>query len=77
MKDLNTSAYESWAPLKDKLRHIKHLKSLFEQKSVWIGQSSGKDFYREKVKQIKEIVDWLGLKPSWLFVLGCPQVFIF
>lgn len=66
---------ESFSLLKNKLRHFKHSKSLFEQKSIGIrtaliGSGSGrsanrclelrKDWYREASKERKLWIDYVG-----------------
>lgn len=73
--------------LKDKLRHIKNCKSLFEQEWVPICRakpevsrggdfaniSQGKDWSREGVEAKKgNYLICYSLKLSWLFVIGYP-----
>ena len=78
--------------LKDKLRRGKHLKSLFEQKSIpdWVApnevirstllckRSQGKELYRENEEAEKgNYLIGFGLKPRWLLVIRSPQCFYF
>lgn len=60
--------------LKDKLRHVKVIKILFEQKSIQTAQNR-KCFCSADRSQGRKLFDY-NLKPGWPFVTGVSWVSI-
>lgn len=70
--------------LKDKLRHIKIFRSLFEQKGIQVGSArpevvrsvppmgaQGETLILSR-SEVRKLLIGYHLKPSWLFVIGHP-----
>lgn len=68
--------------LKGKLRHIKNFKFIWvKKKTTQIGQcqtesdwecSAHRSLGRDRRQLVRKLLIVYGLKPTWLFVTGCP-----